>query len=140
MAVSTKGGDISSDVRARDVHSSGLAYGQPIANRGSRQGTTRLPSNRRVGVTSRGPMTHPQHSIATVTQTLGLWVASSAEAVTAVLTSDLCRVRAPAEPVPRALLGSPAADIFRQLVRMNDGPGPHSFKPTVSRTLEAVDG
>ena len=32
---------------------------------------------------------------------LGLWVAASAGAVTAVLASDLCRVRPPAEPVPR---------------------------------------
>ena len=47
--------------------------------------------------------------------TLGLWVAASAEAVTAVLTSELCRVRPTTEPVPRSLLGSPAADIFRHL-------------------------
>jgi hypothetical protein len=40
-------------------------------------------------------------------EALWLWVASSAAVVTAVLTSDLCRVRPPAEPVPAALLGSP---------------------------------
>jgi cytochrome P450 len=73
-------------------------------------------------------------------EALGLWVASSAEAVTAVLTSDLCRVRPPAEPVPRALLGSPAADIFRHLVRMNDGPGHCPFKQAISATLDSVDG
>ena len=56
------------------------------------------------------------------TSALGVWVAASAEAVTAVLASDLCRVRPPAEPVPRALVGSPAGEIFRHLVRMNDGP------------------
>jgi cytochrome P450 len=103
--------------------------------------------------------TFPQHPIAAVThaapyayyahlvaqkpvyrdETLGLWVASSAEAVTAVLNSDLCRVRPPAEPVPRALLGSPAAEIFRHLVRMNDGPGHDALKPAVSRALEAID-
>ena len=70
---------------------------------------------------------------------LGLWVASSAEAVTAVLTSDLCRVRPPAEPVPRALLGSPAADIFGHLVRMNDGVGHCPFKQAISATLDSVD-
>ena len=53
---------------------------------------------------------------------LGLWVAASAAAVTAVLASDLCQVRPLAEPVPRALLESPAGEIFRSLVRMNDGP------------------
>lgn len=71
--------------------------------------------------------------------TLVLWVAASAEAVTAVLTSDLCRVRPPAEPVPRSLLGSPAADIFRHLVRMNDGPRHQALKPTVTATLASLD-
>jgi hypothetical protein len=40
---------------------------------------------------------------------LGLWVASSAEAVTAVLESPHGRVRPASEPVPRALLGTVAA-------------------------------
>ncbi len=70
---------------------------------------------------------------------LGLWVAASAEAVTAVLTSDLCRVRPPAEPVPRAFLGSPAAEIFRHLVRMNDGPRHQALKPAVTATLTSLD-
>lgn len=69
---------------------------------------------------------------------LGLWVASGAAAVTAVLTSDLCRVRPLAEPVPRALLGTPAADIFRRLVRMTDGPSHAPVKQAVSATL-AID-
>lgn len=72
-------------------------------------------------------------------EALGLWVASSAATVTAVLTSDLCRVRPPAEPVPKALLGSPAADIFRHLVRMNDGAGHCPFTQAVSATLDSVD-
>jgi cytochrome P450 len=70
---------------------------------------------------------------------LGLWVASSAERVTAVLTSDLCRVRPAAEPVPRALLGSPAGDIFGHLVRMNDGAYHRAFKGAVSATLQALE-
>src|SRR5436190_15342527 len=44
---------------------------------------------------------------------LRLWIASSADAVTAVLTSDLCLVRPPTEPIPKALLGSASAEIFR---------------------------
>lgn len=72
-------------------------------------------------------------------ETLGLWVAASAEAVTAVLTSDLCRVRPPAEPVPRALLGSSAAEIFRSLVRMNDGPRHSALKQAVSATLGSLN-
>lgn len=72
-------------------------------------------------------------------EALQMWVASSAAAVSAVLTSDLCRVRPPAEPVPKALLGSPAAEIFRHLVRMNDGAGHCPFKQAVSGALGSVD-
>jgi cytochrome P450 len=66
---------------------------------------------------------------------LALWVASSATAVTAVLTSELCRVRPRAEPIPKPLLHSPAADIFGQLVRMNDGEQHQPLKRTVSSSL-----
>ncbi len=72
-------------------------------------------------------------------EALRLWVATSAAAVTAVLTSDLGRVRPLTEPVPTALLGSPAGEIFRHLVRMNDGPGHCPFKQAVSATLDGLD-
>jgi cytochrome P450 len=72
-------------------------------------------------------------------EALGLWVAASAAAVTAVLTSDLCRVRPPAEPVPKVLLGSPAAEVFGRFVRMNDGAGHCPFKGAVSATLGSID-
>jgi cytochrome P450 len=68
-------------------------------------------------------------------EALGLWVAASAEAVTAVLASDFCRVRPPAEPVPRALVGTPAGEIFRHLMRMNDGPDHAVRKPAVQARL-----
>lgn len=71
-------------------------------------------------------------------EALGLWVASNAEMVTAVFTNPLCRVRPIAEPIPEALLGSPAALIFRQLVRMNDGTDHCPFKHAVSATLASV--
>jgi cytochrome P450 len=70
---------------------------------------------------------------------LQLWVASSAAAVTAVLASDLCRVRPPAEPVPKALLGSPAGELFGHFVRMNDGPGHCPFKGALATALDALD-
>ncbi|MFC3111109.1 cytochrome P450 [Undibacterium arcticum] len=70
-------------------------------------------------------------------QTLRMWVASSADVVTAVLQHPHCRVRPAAEPVPLALLGSAAAEIFRHLVRMNDGAGHCPFKQAVVGTLEA---
>src|ERR1700736_469103 len=62
---------------------------------------------------------------------LGLWVASSAAAVTAVLASDICRVRPPSEPVPKAIAGSPAGAIFGHLVRMTDGERHCPFKQAV---------
>lgn len=69
----------------------------------------------------------------------GMWIASSAETVTAVLASDLCRVRPPTEQVPRALEGSPAGGVFRQLVRMNDGERHGPLKEAVSSALCAID-
>ncbi|GHO49351.1 cytochrome P450 [Ktedonospora formicarum] len=71
--------------------------------------------------------------------TSGLWVASSANAVSAVLTSTICRVRPLAEPVPSALLGSPAASIFRHLVRMNDGEAHCPFKQAITCALHSLD-
>src|SRR3954469_22080794 len=51
---------------------------------------------------------------------LGCWVAASASAASAVLESALCRVPPVAEPVPAALAGSVAGDVFGHLVRMTD--------------------
>ena len=70
---------------------------------------------------------------------LGLWVASGHAAVTAVLAHDACRVRPPSEPVPQAIVGSPAADIFGHLVRMNDGARHCPFKQAVTATLSSLD-
>jgi cytochrome P450 len=69
----------------------------------------------------------------------GLWVASSAAHVTAVLASEHCRVRPPAEPVPAALAGSPAGDVFARLVRMNDGPPHDMLKPAVAAALDSLE-
>jgi len=70
---------------------------------------------------------------------LGLWIAASAAAVAAVLTNETCRVRPPAEPVPKGLVGTPAGDLFGRLVRMNDGVYHARTKPTVSATLAMLD-
>jgi cytochrome P450 len=70
---------------------------------------------------------------------LGLWVASSAAAVRAVMTSELCRVRPADEPVPKALVGSPAGAIFGHLVRMNDGGAHLRAKLGVSGQLASLD-
>jgi cytochrome P450 len=70
---------------------------------------------------------------------LGLWVASSAAAVTAALESVSGRVRPPAEPVPAAIVGSPAGEIFGSLVRMNDGARHAALRPAVMRALAGID-
>ena len=70
-------------------------------------------------------------------EALGLWVAASADAVTAALASPRGRVRPAAEQVPAALAGSPAAEIFGRLVRMTDGPGQVAMKQAVSATLSS---
>ncbi|HEY6542452.1 MAG TPA: cytochrome P450 [Ktedonobacteraceae bacterium] len=72
-------------------------------------------------------------------ETLGLWVASSAAMVRAVLTSDICRVRPLTEPIPKALLGSPAATIFGHLVRMNDGERHGPFKQAVQASVQSIE-
>jgi len=69
---------------------------------------------------------------------LGLWVASSANTVAAILTSDRCRVRPPTEPVPEALRGSPAGEIFGHMVRFNDGAGHCPLKRAVSAALTEI--
>src|SRR5262245_54260047 len=69
---------------------------------------------------------------------LGLWVASSASVVTSALTNGLCRVRPATEPIPKSLIGSPAAEIFRHLVRMNDGERHGAFKRAVSAALASI--
>jgi cytochrome P450 len=69
---------------------------------------------------------------------LGLWVASSAAAVTAALTSDACRVRPLQQPVPPAIDGSAAREMFRRLVRMNNGVGHCPLNRAVTATLASV--
>jgi cytochrome P450 len=56
---------------------------------------------------------------------LNLWIASSAEAVTTVLTHPAGRVRPIGQPVPPAIRGSRPGQIFGALVRMNDGEQRH---------------
>ena len=70
---------------------------------------------------------------------LGLWIVTGAGAVRAVLTGETCRVRPAAEPVPRALVGSPAGELFRHLVRMTDGPGHYPLKRAVSMAVSSLD-
>jgi cytochrome P450 len=68
-----------------------------------------------------------------------LWVAASAAAVNAVLGNPACRVRPAAEPVPQAIVGSTAGEVFGHLVRMNDGARHDAPKLALQRFLAALD-
>jgi cytochrome P450 len=70
---------------------------------------------------------------------LGLWAALGAREVSEILSSQALRVRPPAEPVPAAIAGAPAGDIFKNLVRMNDGPRHAQARAAVGACLAAFD-
>jgi cytochrome P450 len=70
---------------------------------------------------------------------LRLWVASRADTVREILSHEALRVRPPAEPVPDAIRGTPAGDVFGRLVRMNDGPRHANHKPVLQRALAGLD-
>lgn len=67
---------------------------------------------------------------------LGLWVASDPALVRHALQHPDLRVRPPAEPVPRSLVGTPTGDVFAQLVRMNDGAFHARHRPQVIAASE----
>src|SRR5215831_9503541 len=104
--------------------------------------TNSFPANPIAAVTHADPYPYYANLVAETPlyrdESLGIWVATSAAAVTAVLTQAPCRVRPIDEPVPKTLLGSPAAEIFRHLIRMNDGTGHCPLNRAVASTLASV--
>lgn len=66
----------------------------------------------------------------------GPWIAVSAAATNAVLTSPLCLTRPIFNRVPEALVGTSVAEIFSRLVRMNDGEIHCPLKSTVAAALD----
>lgn len=69
---------------------------------------------------------------------LGLWLASSAAAVAAVLEHPACRVRPTHEQVPKALADGAAAQVFGRLMRMNDGPRQRCPRAAIEPGLHAL--
>ncbi|HET6828808.1 MAG TPA: cytochrome P450, partial [Ramlibacter sp.] len=67
-----------------------------------------------------------------------LWVAADARTVLEALAHPQLRVRPPAEPVPAALVGSPAGEVFARLVRMNDGEFHGRHRPEVSAQAQRM--
>lgn len=71
--------------------------------------------------------------------TLRMWVASGAAQISGLLRHPDCRVRPAAEPVPRGIQGTPAGEVFGQLVRMTDGDVQQRLKSVVVRALTGTD-
>lgn len=71
--------------------------------------------------------------------TLRMWVASGAAQIAGLLRHPDCRVRPAAEPVPRGIQGTPAGDVFGQLVRMTDGDVQQRLRSVVVRALTGTD-
>jgi cytochrome P450 len=70
---------------------------------------------------------------------LKLWVAAKAATVEQVLADPSLRVRPLQEPVPRAIAGGSAGDVFARLVRMNEGEAAHAVpKLALREALSAV--
>lgn len=67
------------------------------------------------------------------------WVAASAAAVTEVLTSQICLTRPLSEPIPEALRGGAAAEIFGRLVRLRDDETRRKLKDAVTSALRSLD-
>jgi len=70
----------------------------------------------------------------------GTWVANGAALVEEVLGHPGLRVRPPAEPVPVAIAGGSAGEIFGALVRMNDGERHAAPKRALQRALVQFAG
>lgn len=70
---------------------------------------------------------------------LGLWVASCAETVEAVLAHPDCRVRPPHEPVPKAIAEGAAGQVFARLMRMNEGSAHRCPRAFIEPALIAVE-
>jgi len=68
-----------------------------------------------------------------------MWAVLGADEVETVLEHPLCRVRPVAEPVPRAIAGSPAGAVFADLARMNDGDRHAAMKPAIAAAISAFD-
>jgi cytochrome P450 len=71
---------------------------------------------------------------------LRLWVASRADVIESLLLAHgALRMRPAAEPVPRAIAGSAAGEVFGHLVRMNDGAAHQAHRPALQRALAGLD-
>jgi cytochrome P450 len=71
-------------------------------------------------------------------QEIRMWIAAHANSVSEVFATRACRVRPAAEPVPAALEGRPAGEIFEHLVRMIDADRHGPPKLAIERALSSI--
>jgi cytochrome P450 len=70
---------------------------------------------------------------------LGLWVVSGPYLVEQALQDPALRVRPPSEPVPQALSGTAAGEVFGLLLRMRDGEFHARHRPGVTARAAGLD-
>jgi cytochrome P450 len=70
---------------------------------------------------------------------LNALVLSSAELIRSALAEPALRVRPADQPVPAGIVGTPAGEVFGQLIRMTDGPAQRRLKSIVSSALGTLD-
>jgi cytochrome P450 len=68
---------------------------------------------------------------------VGMWIASSAQAVEAVLLSDAMLVRPSSEPVPAGIACTSAGEVFGAFMRMTDGAYHAALKRAAAAALDA---
>lgn len=71
--------------------------------------------------------------------TTGLWVVARHDTVHAVLGDARLTVRPSTEPVPRAIAGQPAGEVFARLARMNEGDAHRIARQSLVNAMSAVD-
>lgn len=67
------------------------------------------------------------------------WVAAHPRDVQAVLSSERCVVRPPGAPVPSALVGTAAGEMFSRFVRMIEGERHHAVKRAIVEAVNHLD-
>lgn len=80
-----------------------------------------------------------QHRPMYFDESLGFWIASSAEAVCGVLNSDLCLVRPANQRVPPVLIGTAMGQIYPHLIRFDDRPQHCPAKAEVTSVLDGLE-
>lgn len=72
-------------------------------------------------------------------ETLNLWVVSDAASTEVVLNNPQLQVRPATQPVPPGMIGTPAGEVFGQLVRMREGEYQQQLKAVIMQAFSSTD-